>query len=210
MPSPCESCSATRPDDVLICRRCVSALRRDLEAVPDLVADLWLTLTRQDRLTAPGASRGGGSPLPWNDHARAALNRLTREVCRWGDHGDPRAASESLVERLPSLAASEWTPDNAQRLSGAVSEARRVIDVPDEITRFRVGPCPLPDGDHACPGTVWAHLPRDGGAYLQCRTGEAHHWPAERWLRAGRLIARRVADIERARRAAALNEMAPA
>lgn len=202
----CDSCSSPVPDTGVICRSCTRALRRDLLAVPALLAELHVTATRQDRI-AIGQRGSGERPIPWGEHASrsavalvSALDLLARAavalerprlVPAW-----PVDRAEWLVAQLNALRQWRGVVGAADRLSGAVQDAQRAIDRPEEKTRFLVGPCPMPGPEPGgCDGAVWAHIPHDGGAYLACRRDDAHRWTTERWLRAGRLIHRRMAEL---------------
>ncbi|WP_219517451.1 hypothetical protein [Nonomuraea ceibae] len=72
------------PGTARICGACTAELARELDAVPSLDADLDLAISRQSRTT--GGSVGGRSsekPLPWNEHASEAAERLQVILLGW-------------------------------------------------------------------------------------------------------------------------------
>lgn len=72
------------PGSARICGACSSELRRELEAVPGLVEDLDLAISRQTRLT--GGRVGGHSPekpLAWNERASEAADHLAAILLGW-------------------------------------------------------------------------------------------------------------------------------
>lgn len=81
---PVAICDRTMPGSARICGACSSELARELSAVPDLVEDLDLAISRQTRVTS--GSVGGHSdekPLPWNERASEAAEHLAVILLGW-------------------------------------------------------------------------------------------------------------------------------
>lgn len=84
MPSvSCGKCGAPTGDRLPLCRTCLAALIGELRAVPGIVADLLVTLARQDRVTVRLASPSTQTPLPLRLHASRALDELGNTVTTW-------------------------------------------------------------------------------------------------------------------------------
>jgi hypothetical protein len=195
------ACGASITNDLFLCRRCGRDLRGHLLAVPDLFAELETTRYRLDRMTV-GQRDSSETPVAWSEDAARAAQRLEAAVLDMPVPPGPSAPHTPehravwLAERVTALRGCDGVADAAGDLSEAVSGARATIDRPDMRARFVVGPCPMPGAKSGpCPGQVWAHLPHDGPAVLECRVDDAHRWTAERWARAGRMILRRLADL---------------
>jgi hypothetical protein len=210
VPHPCDGCAGRVTDTARICRRCTSKLRTNLEDVPALLADLDITRTRRDKI-GPGGPKAGETPVAWNERAADLVPRLTAAVDTLA-YGALTIGRPALIPttpanravwaagRLNDLRQWERVADGAATLTERIRDARAVTDRPDMRSRFVVGPCPLPGpaDERHCPGSVWAHVPYDGEAILECRMDDAHRWTTDRWLRAGRMIAGRAAQLAQA------------
>lgn len=81
---PVGSCDRIMPGSLRICGACTAELHRELEAVPGLVEDLDIAISRQARIS--GGSVGGHSvekPLPWNERASEAADHLAVILQGW-------------------------------------------------------------------------------------------------------------------------------
>jgi len=136
-----------------VCRACITDLRRWLEAVPSLVSDLGVTLTRQDRVAVPQPGGSGEQPLPFHVRASAALEDLLRVLTWWrielarheatGAPQEPRGAlsgataaqlavlaSRWLLERLSAAAVHPEAAALVEAVREAVTEATEAVDHP--------------------------------------------------------------------------------
>lgn len=73
------------PDGAGLCALCATTLADILRTVPDLLDELLVTMSRQDRLTAGGGHRGkfAETPLPVNLAVAAVVGRLSDELNIW-------------------------------------------------------------------------------------------------------------------------------
>lgn len=81
---PVAICDRIMPGSARMCGACIAELHRELQAVPDVWADLDLTITRQAKLTS--GSVGGRTPekpLPWNERASEAADHLSVLLLGW-------------------------------------------------------------------------------------------------------------------------------
>lgn len=213
------SCRRTVADRAPICTHCTNSLGEQLRGVPDLLDDLLVTISRQDRLSTGGkAGQPGGQPAPRLD-VSDALDALAGEITTWArDLADRHGLTIPVPDRpaqdarLQSAAwAADWLADHVhlirthpaaleshRALTTAITAARSKADRPDDRTRFAVGPCPENDArGQPCPGQVWAHVPTDQRepAELRCRSCGAR-WDTTRWYRMGARIAARRRQLE--------------
>jgi hypothetical protein len=200
-------------------------LVRELRDIPGLLLELDVTITRADRITTGhGVGRSAERPLAWNERAAARREDLVATLAAWAPDvarlsGDepPRlgAGVAACAEWLADRGATLRLLDQARQLYDEILDAtrgvRRVIDHPDDATRFYAGPCPegvvgqSADVDSstdvsretvACPGEVWAHIPStpDRPALLRCRTCKAR-WGTPEWSRVGRRMLARMSEL---------------
>jgi hypothetical protein len=192
----CAICSSPTGDEAWLCRQHTDALVRDLADVPDLVDQLEVAYTRQDRLGAD--SEGGGrsqhAPLPWNERIvteRHALNAILNGWARL--LGVPVAIHYSDSATLGAWLASRGDvirhrPDAGEaysELTDAIRSARRAIDRPAELAPY--GPCLYAGelGDQAptepCPAYLYGRPDRP---VVVCRRCGAQHDTAKRraWM----------------------------
>lgn len=193
------SCGAGADSGLYLCRAHTDVLAAILAGVPDLVTELDVTVTRQNRTTSERhGARSSTRPLPWNEHAAAVaadlatvVNRATLTVA--GSEQDERdrltevAAYDTanlarwlrrnlaLVRRSPDAGIVLAEVDDAVRL------ARRAVDKPPESVF--AGPChvTVADGHTVCRGDVYG-VP--GGRYAVCGQCRARFDAAERreWM----------------------------
>lgn len=145
-------------DDYFLDRRKQGELVRQLRGVPELLADLRVTLTRQARIQRSGLGKPRrqqpGPRVPFHmgaaeaaDELHAALVTATRLVCeqRQIDYrGGPDDISLSLWLRrhITAVALTEGAPDVCAEICDRIKACRDVIDLPKEddvvIDRARV------------------------------------------------------------------------
>lgn len=193
-------------DGSRLCRVCTQALARDLHAVPDLVADLLITLSRQDRIAPQrNVGRSSTTPLVFDVVASRELRALHFYLSSWvrclaEDNGiearpenNATACAAWLVEHLALARRHDAADDIKYELHRAVVSARQATDIHEVSSRFPVGPCPRIIDAAFCDGEVLATITTDTGtapptmACLRCE----HVWPPESWLRAGKQIRNR-------------------
>jgi hypothetical protein len=122
-------------------RALVSLLRE----IPDLVDDLAITVTRQDRTAKGGVRIRSGSdeqPLPLNVTASAASDGLRNELAGWARHvcesrGITYEGSDSIIgigkwldQNVVSLAMTEGSEKAYDDIEGAMGRCRRAMDLP--------------------------------------------------------------------------------
>lgn len=220
---PCPYCGG-RTRDGLLCKTCITATSDRLAALPGWWVELQRTVTRQARLTPPGAGRSATKPLPFNPVASAVADRVrhgvtTSDAVRNGlvgwvritveDLGAPWPTKgitdlcEHLVAWLPALRKHEAAVELAADVWGWSDAISRAVDYPDVRAKIKVGPCPevCADGE-PCAGWVWAIIPEDRDADVfaacdSCAEEDAGRgvWAASQWRKMGRRIAERRAQI---------------
>lgn len=170
-----------------LCRVCSDKLRGDLSAVPWLLEDLEVTITRQDRLSDPSGRGSNERPLPIRLHAMEARRDLNTTLASWAMHiagrldgleGDgwtePRLAV-FLLRNLNTILTDPAAGQIADEIGYAKGVAMRAIDKP--TPKVFVGPC------EDCEMDMYAH---PSAAEVECKTpdcGAAYPIEARRrWL----------------------------
>ena len=74
------------PHDGFLCSSCVATLRRDLSAVPYLLADLDITISKQDRLSDSEKRASSERPLPLRLEPMEAKRDLAETLANWVQH----------------------------------------------------------------------------------------------------------------------------
>jgi len=194
----CAVCSAPTGDGARICRTHSDGLLSDLQAVPDLVAELEVTRTRQSRITA--GKHGGRSaerPLPWNEHTAQVATDLNTTVNAWAldtsrlgederdllaehHYSDTAAAASWLARNIRTLRQHSEAGQAWDELTNAIREARRAVDRP--LERVFAGPCGAPDdAGFACKEDLYA---APGKTTVTCKSCGNHHDMAQRreWM----------------------------
>lgn len=102
--SDCARCGGIAAEFTL-CATCGVALRIELTDVPDLLANLDITRSRQDKLTAPydHGPRGGETPLPYRPHVAEVVWVLHDTLSTW-----TRTIEPNLEEDLPTPDLARW------------------------------------------------------------------------------------------------------
>ena len=156
--SECLRCTAPAAD-MFLCSTCGIALRIELRDVPDLLADLDITRSRQDQLAAP-YDKGPGSgeqPLPFKPHVAEVVWVLHDTLTAWSRHlglvVTPRATTGelalSLLRNLDLIRADPEADHIADEATSAIHQARRAIDRPNDRRLF-LGPCGNTTSDGEC------------------------------------------------------------
>jgi len=198
-PSGCGVCSAPTGDNEYLCRTHTDELKLDLASVPDLVVDLDVTTTRQDRVT--GERHGGRSatkPLPFNQHSaecasdlNITLNAWALDVSKLGEderdplkpihHTDTPELARWLIRNIHTLRHNPDAGMATDEITYSIRQARRAIDKPFE--RVFAGPCnePLDDGTGNCLEDLYG-MP--GKRMVTCPACGSHHDMAQRreWM----------------------------
>jgi len=194
----CQVCSAPCGDAAYLCRAHTEDLALDLAAVPALLAELDITLTRQDRIAAERhGGRSADRPLPYNARAAAKASDLNTTLNAWAldvarlaederdrlvehHYSDTAAVAAWLGRNLHTLRLHVDAGQAHDEITNAVREARRAIDRP--LERIFAGPCsePLDDGTE-CREDLYA---APGKAHATCRGCGARHDMQERrdWM----------------------------
>lgn len=156
----CGNCARPVADGAALCTTCATGLGDALREVPDLLDDLLVTLSRQDRMGAGGkAGSPDEQPAPRLDASRT-LDALVNEVTTWARELAERHHLEIPMPvrlgqdaRLHSAAvAADWLADHVglvrshpaaleahDGITGAIAAARRRVDRPVPLA-YR-GPC---------------------------------------------------------------------
>jgi hypothetical protein len=140
-----------RPTELRLCTGCLDALKAELRAIPDLVEQLNVTLTRQARIGERNGPRSTETPLPYHAGASVDLEALRDTLHYWcktiaekrGVRLDADIQPDQLSRwllRYPTEAAQlEDAAELFENIHSMTKTARRTIDLaPDR--RF-LGPC---------------------------------------------------------------------
>lgn len=161
----CDLCGADVGDLAHVCTRCAQGLQHDLAAVPELVDELDVVLTRQARMGAGGGgSRSSEPPLPFDVTASAVGGDLAAVLGVWcALVVDQRG----LAAPLPgSAACARWLARHIEWLRHHVAGGEAVTEVRDAVRAVRR----LIDRPE---GRVYAGLCNECGAALYARPGAA-------------------------------------
>jgi hypothetical protein len=125
-------------------------LRGDLAAMPWLLDDLEITITRQDKLSDPTGRSGDERPLPIRINAMEARRDLNATLAGWAMHiagrldgltgsgwNEPRLANY-LLDHLGTILTDPAAGQIADEIGYAKGMAMRAIDKP--APRVYVGP----------------------------------------------------------------------
>jgi hypothetical protein len=160
-------------DGAVLCGACVAKLQARLGHVPALVAELEVTITRQDRTTASKVGgRGSETPSPYNERASDTGAQLRDRLSLWAravaehfgasvPHAEPRniavVAAQWLMEHPWTVAGYPAAGDLFEEISDDVRAAFQVIDRPPDAVF--AGRC-------QCGGLLYA---RPGHQLATCR-----------------------------------------
>lgn len=149
MTAVCPICGAGQ-SLALACHACVTRLERDLTAVPAVMADLYVAVSKQARI---GQQSGGGlarerTPVNWGASDVAA--NLTNVLTTWardvradlpatGSTSPAVDAARILLANVDLIRRHRAVEELVDEITDAVAQARRVVDRPQD--RVFVGPC---------------------------------------------------------------------
>ena len=115
--------------------------------------------------------------------------------------------SAYILRHLPDLLLREDVGQLTVALEDLTKRITKTIDLPDDKTRFRVGPCPELAGEDHCKGEVWAYFPQGSGwgqeappPSMRCKTC-GMVWFGQHFNRAGNRIAARQSEMDKAKAA---------
>lgn len=157
----CASPTCDRPPhDGHLCQSCINTLRRDLEAIPDLLADIMVTISRQDRLSDSDGRGSSEKPLPLRLGPMEAKRDLADTITAWSDHvaarRDTNLTGQTTLQRadwltlyLGEVQDDPRAGDLADEIGFAVITAQRAVDKP--LQPRYVGPC------DKCGADLYAH-----------------------------------------------------
>lgn len=158
MSAVCPSCLCIQPDGVL-CSECCAAVQTMLAAVPQLIDQLDVAISKQARISVAGKAGKGTARerSPINFGALAARDALLVELALWGD----------------DIAAIRRHPQAAEIVSGigkAVKNAYRAIDRMQE--RQYLGKCMYVEDGLTCHAEIWI---KPGAHQVTCTQCETTH-----------------------------------
>ena len=146
---PCQACGTPAPGDVFVCTGCMDAYHGHLAAIPEIIDDLEVELTRQSRKTAGPGGRHHDQPIPFGVAASDLLHELRTILttsCRalallpedLPDDTVP-AMLTWLVHAETSIPLRVEGPDVTAGVAAWIRRARRLCDTPAE--RKFIGRC---------------------------------------------------------------------
>ena len=169
----------TDKDHLFLERHEIRALVEQLRAVPWLVRELVIVVTRQTSY-APTAGRGRSSdtdaPIPFHDKASDIAHDLTGTLRAWVEYtcierqldwpGEQRATGYArwLDRHVMDLALTEEAPIAADEITNACKHVYPIIDRPKE--RTYIGPCQSTTPGTECRGVFCDRTDRE----FTCRT----------------------------------------
>jgi len=155
-----------------------------LAALPTLLDELDVTITRQSRMVAANGARPTERPLPYAVEASRAHAALAEALTRWAGvygvarfgtgiarSGAPRACARYLVAMLPAVARHPDAGQMSNELGRHAERGRRMIDRPPDV--MYVGICSA----GGCDRDLYAHVDAPMITCPQCGAG---HDVAER------------------------------
>ena len=158
----CAAPQCSRPPvNGYLCLTCFEILRRDLDSIPQLLADLEVTICRQDKLTEPSGRSTDERPLPLRIGPMEARRDLAATLDVWATHLQRGSiyltdvaevaayAGNYIRSNLGRVQIDEKAGDLADEIGYAVIMAWRTVDKP--LAHQFVGPCDL------CGSDLYAH-----------------------------------------------------
>lgn len=186
-----------RPTADFLCAGCLGELTAALRELTGtgtqagLLAELEITLSRQDVLEDPGVVRSRAATLPFREHASALAGAAATTITTWArdlhghnPHLRPPSGTVANAARwlagLPNLLALHPAADELHAdLTNLAAQIRFCIDRrPDRVYS---GPCGADTDTGPCPGHLYAHT---GNDRVTCPACGAEHDVAERrtWM----------------------------
>ena len=145
----CVSCGRPVGDSAKVCGNCAFKVFAELRTVDDVVADLLVSLTRQDRIGDRDGPRSTEPPLPWREPASEATWVLHSVLLAWArtlatgdidcDQTSTVELAKWLLRRKETLRHHEDAGVAIDEIVNAVHLARRTVDRPP-VLAYR-GPC---------------------------------------------------------------------
>lgn len=186
----CATCDQPAPAGVRICLRCERRLMGWLRDVPELLEELDVTITRQDKLTSNRVGgRSSEKPLMFNEHAsdtRILLEstlRIWANALGWNPYIDVGPTNVYIRNRMHVIRMREDVGDLYADVQRGIRKARQAIDRPAE--KVFAGPCNTEiiafGGVAFCAADLYA---KPGKATVVCRDCGAEHEVASRreWM----------------------------
>ncbi|MGX7727582.1 hypothetical protein [Rhodococcus sp. 5G237] len=158
------------------------ALVAILDEIPELIEDLTIAITRQDRLSGGGPKTRNGSdeqPLPISVEAMEAADLLTDTLASWVRHTTEQRAMHYTAPTTAvhyaawlkrwhvALAMSEGSDEALDEIRYAVRQARRATDRPKEHTPTIDQQAVYEAGEALLNATQIAHIAATMGDHYQ-------------------------------------------
>ncbi|WP_026923303.1 hypothetical protein [Glycomyces arizonensis] len=175
----CRRCARPVADGAHCCTPCVHQTEENLDSIAEDVDDLDVTLTRQDRVTAPGSGRHATdeAPLPINLRASDVGHRLRNTLTTWArviidergfqEPDDDLAEIARFIRGVTGwIARQEWGPECFDDIGRVAVDLARAIDTPPPM--IALGTCDADDCDgelRAHPEAPWTKCPACRTAY---------------------------------------------
>lgn len=115
-------------------------------------------------------------------------------------------AAHLLRSEMPAIRKHPAVDEMLDQIESAIQQAWSTVDRAANRTRFPVGPCPEADEDGVhCIGHIFAFIPTEDERppRMECRANPEHRWTSIQWLKTGKRILDRAAQIRRQARGAA-------
>jgi hypothetical protein len=165
-------CCLSPQDQGLACATCTIRIETELRAIPELVRELDVTLSKQDRIGTGGKAGKGSAHLkaPVNLGALQAKAYITDTLIPWATAlGGPAwtqygmgttHAARYLLADIDTIRAHQQVALLLEQLTTATRQARHTIDRPAE--RRYLGQCAVPlaeftEEERPCDGELYAH-----------------------------------------------------
>lgn len=175
----CSSPSCSFPAlNGFLCRNCTDTLTRDLKAIPWLLEDLEITITRQDRLSDVSDRSSDEHPLPIRLDPMEVRRDLHSTLAAWAQHVAGKhqglgpgvwtelALAQYLLAHIGDILTDPAAGECANEIGNARLRAQRTIDKP--VERVFAGPCDDCDKDlyaHPSAAEVKCINPECGAVY---------------------------------------------
>jgi hypothetical protein len=161
------TCSAPQCDrpahDGHLCVNCLATLRRDLKAIPELLTDLEITISKQDKLTDSEKRASSERPLPLRLGPMEAKRDLADTLRFWSYYltrktgyswlqmpgVNPGLYAAYLTDSLTDIQVDPQAGSLADEIGYAVVTAQRAVDKP--LQHVYAGPC------DKCTTDLYAH-----------------------------------------------------
>lgn len=128
----CPACERDS-DDGLLCHLCARKMRQDVAAIPSLMQELEITLTRQSQTGSGNGGRSAVRPLPFDSNASEVGAEVKMALVNWVrtfEIGDGWPA-----DRIPSICG--WLISREARIRGHEEGAMFVDEMADVVRRLK-------------------------------------------------------------------------